>query len=78
MNPEVHGTRKNVPQINLLIFSGSCDGLRRGGDAACDGAFSLSETENQHQLSLLKVGTGVAIYVGVMKFQAPSLQEEKI
>jgi len=56
---------------------GSRAGLRRGGDAACDAAFSRPEMANRRQFTFFKVGTGIAIYVGVMKFQAPSLQEEK-
>jgi hypothetical protein len=60
------------------MFLGGCAGLRRGGDAACDGAFSMHEMANRRQITFLKVGTGVAIYVGVMKFQATRLQEEKI
>jgi len=34
--------------------------------------------QKRHQFTILKVGTRVALYVGVMKFQATRLQEEKI
>ena len=60
------------------MFLAGCDGLRRGGDVAGDGAFSLPEIADRRQFTFSKVGTGVAIYVGVMKFQATRLQEEKI